>query len=284
MKNLDQKGFALLFVIWVSALIAAVATGLVIKVRTNTLVAANIGQSEKAKRIADGVTRLLALRLSEQKAFASNGVAFSCDYDGTRVVYLVQDQAGLVDINTAPDYLLIELISRLGGSPASAKLVTDAIFDYRDPDQTAREGGAEPATYAGRNFGPKNAPFESVEELDQIPGLEDAQYRKLIELVTVNSFEAGIDPAVAPPELRRIFDQGAQGDFTGALASFVSRSQKRSFELDVRATLKEGGRYRRKALVFVTGQPDRPFAFMSWQRGGAWEDESSPTTQSCLTQ
>jgi general secretion pathway protein K len=281
--KIDQKGFALLFVIWVSALIAAVATGLVIKVRTNTLVAANIGQSEKAKRVADGVARLLALRLAEQKTIASNGVSLTCDYEGTKVAYLVQDQAGLVDINTAPDYLLIELISRLGGSAATAKQVTDAIFDYRDPDQTAREGGAEPATYNGRNFGPKNAPFESVEELDQIPGLEDAQYRRLIELVTVNSFEAGIDPAAAPPELRRIFDQTPQGDFTGVLASFVSRSQKRSFELDVRATLKDGGRYSRKALVFVTGQPDRPFAFMSWQRGGAWEGTSPPATQSCLT-
>jgi general secretion pathway protein K len=279
----DQKGFALLFVIWVSALIAAIATGLVIKVRTNTLIAANVMQSKKAERIADGVTRMLALRLAEQKSVTSNGVLSTCDYAGTSVAYRIQDQAGLVDINTAPDYLLIELISRLGGSAAAAKRVTDAIFDYRDPDQTAREGGAEPATYNGRTFGPKNAPFESVEELDQIPGLDDAQYRKLIELVTVNSFEAGIDPAAASPDLRRVFDQAPQGDFTGALASFVSRSQKRSFELDVRATLKEGGRYRRKALVFITGQPDRPFAFMSWQRGGEWEGASPPATQSCFT-
>ena len=194
MRTLGEKGYALVFVLWVSALIAVMSAGLVTRVRTNALVASNTNKSSKAEAMADGVVRLLALHLSEGKQFQKNGALDICDYAGARVEFVIQDQAGLIDLNTAPPFLLSELFARLGLDAVASRQLTDAIFDFRDPDQQAQGGGPEPARYEGRNFGPKNAPFETIEELDQIPGIEEQLYRKVIDLVTVNSFEAGIDP------------------------------------------------------------------------------------------
>lgn len=283
MKTLGEKGYALIFVLWVSALIAVVAAGLVTRVRTNALVASNTDRSATTEAMADGVVRLLALRLSERRQFQRNGVPDTCDYDGTHIEFSVQDQAGLIDLNTAPAFLLTELFARLGVNGAASTQLTDAIFDFRDPDQVAQEGGTEPVLYEGRTFGPKNASFETVEELDQIPGIEEKLYRRMIDLVTVNSFEAGIDPDAAPLEFRHLFEQAPSGDFIGMLASFSSRSPKRVFGLDVRATTTNGGRFRRRAVVYLTGQVAHPFSFLEWQRGTDWKGSADQPAKSCFT-
>jgi general secretion pathway protein K len=283
MKNFGQKGYALVFVLWVCALIAMVAAGLVTKVRTNAIVAANIDKSAKAEAVADGVLRLVALRLSEGRQFQKNGAVDSCDYDGVLVEFVVQDQAGLIDLNTAPGFLLTELFARLGENTTAAALLTDAIFDFRDADQIAQDGGAEPQLYSNQKYGPKNAPFETVEELDQIPGINEELYRRMIELVTVNSFEAGIDPDMAPAELRQLFEQPPRGEFVGMLSSFGSRSQKRAFGIDVRVTFENGGRFRRKALVYMTGQPAHSFKVLEWKRGTDWMNVADQPAKSCFT-
>jgi type II secretory pathway component PulK len=282
MKSVREKGYALVFVLWVSALIAVVAAGLVTRVRTNALVVSNTGKSATTEAMADGVVRLLALRLSEGRQFQRNGVPDTCDYEGTRFEFIVQDQAGLIDLNTAPAFLLTELFARLGVNVAVSTQLTDAIIDFRDVDQVSQNGGTEAVIYEGRKFGPKNAPFETVEELDQIPGIGDELYYRMIALVTVNSFEAGIDPDAAPLEFRRLFEQSSRGDFIGMLAGFSSRSPKRVFGLDVRAASPNGGRFRRRAVVYLTGQVARPFSFLEWQRGTDWKDNIGQPAKSCF--
>lgn len=283
MQRRSERGFALIFVLWVTALIAMVAAGLVTKVRTSALVSSNMDRSSRAEAVADGITRLLALRLSEGRNLSRDGTPGVCDYDGTRVEYAVQDQAGLIDINTAPDFLLAELFARLGRDANSARRLAEDIFDFRDADQTARRGGSEPQRYGGAGFGPKNAPFEAVEELDQVPGMVALQQDSLADLVTVNSFEAGIDPDAAPAALRTLFEQPPSGEFNGMLAAFVSRSQKRAFGLDVRVTMDDGGRFRRRSLAYMTRDPEQPFRFLEWQRGRDWTESRQQAIASCFT-
>ncbi len=283
MTNRGQKGYALVFVLWVSALIAVVASGLVTRVRTNALVASNIDKSVTAAAIADGVTRLLAQRLSEGREFKSDGTADTCEYEGARVYFAVQDQAGLVDLNTAPAFLLTEFFARFGENPEASRRLADAVIDFRDVDQISQDGGPEPARYDGRTFGPKNAPFETIEEMDQIPGIEVQRYRLMTEFMTVNSFEAGIDPEAAPAELRRLFEQTQKGDFIGMLSEFSSLSAKRAYGVDVRVTAANGGRFRRRAVVYLTGQPARPFSVLEWRRGADWTETTYLPTKSCFT-
>ena len=79
----------------------------------------------------------------------------------------------------------------------------DAIADFRDKDDLERLNGAEDSAYsaAGRDYGPKNARFETVDELRRVLGVTPDIYRPLAPLVTVHSGRRGINPVTAPHAL-----------------------------------------------------------------------------------
>jgi general secretion pathway protein K len=176
-----------------------------------------------------------------------------------------------------------ELFAKLGASNQESRDLALALGDYRDVDQQDSKGGAEPTRYADVGFGPKDGPFQAIEELDQLPGLKEEIYRAAKPLVTVHSLQPGIDPATAPAALRELFDQPAIGPFTGFLASYTGARQSKTFSIDVTARLKNGGLFRRLALVVMIRQPDRPFSFLSWQVPDAQPKPDNPATmQSCV--
>ncbi len=283
-QHRHQRGFVLVAVIWLAGLIAAITTGFVVKVRVDALTASNIVRNTQAELIADGMARLAAWRLATV-AQPTNTTQTVCMWrKGLTVDVRVQDHAGLADINILPPEFFAELLRGLGADDRKAKEISEAILDFRDGDNVAQSGGIEPKTYPERNFGPKNAPYEAIEELDQLPGMDENLYRSVLPLVTVNSSQPGIDPASAPLALRKAFNQSASGAFTGSLANFVGASQGRTFGLDVRVTADNGARYRRLATAIILRQPERPFAFLTWQRGGEWmEDKTTAlTATSCF--
>jgi type II secretory pathway component PulK len=275
-QHRHERGFVLVAVIWLAGLIAAITTGFAVKVRVDALTASNIVRNTQAELIADGMVRLTAWRLAtlaEPTTYADQ----SCMWrKGVTVDIRLQDQAGLADINVLPPTFFAELLRGLGANDRKAKDISEAMLDFRDGDSEAQSGGREPQTYPERSFGPKNAPYQAVEELDQLPGMDEKLYRAILPLVTVHSSQPSIDPKSAPAALRIAFNQSASGDFTGSLINYVGASQGRTFGLDVRVTADNGARYRRRATAIILRQPERPFAFLTWQRGGEWTEKAAP--------
>ncbi len=58
--------------------------------------------------------------------------------------------------------------------------MSDSIVDFRDPDNFVRPHGAEVAEYrtASLSWGPKNAPFDGTEELQQVLGMTNEIYER----------------------------------------------------------------------------------------------------------
>jgi general secretion pathway protein K len=73
---------------------------------------------------------------------------------------------------------LSALFETLGLGHEKAQSLADAIVDFRDPDNLIRLQGAEKSQYqaAGLAWGPKNGPFEDVEEVQQVFGMTHAIY------------------------------------------------------------------------------------------------------------
>jgi general secretion pathway protein K len=258
-------------VIWLAGLIAAITTGFAIKVRLNTIEASQLQQSVEAEFLADGMARYVAWRIAAQDELPSNGKPQSCAWEKSAIVsYRVQDQSGLADLNSLPGEVYHDIFVGLGASAELSKKLTQELLDYRDADSQSGDIGFEPERYAGRAFGPKNSPFQTVEELDQLPSMTDAIYRPMKSLVTVYSLQPGIDPATAPAGLRKVLNQPAEGGFTGAMAGFAGATEGKTFGIDVSVSTKSGGRFRRKMIVVVLRQPDRPYAVMTWQQGDEW--------------
>ena len=273
-----DEGFVLISVIWIAGLLAVVAMAFAITVRSQTLAGSNVIYNTRAESVADGMALVTALRLASPANVNEppklNGEPAHCQWsDDIAVAISIQDQGGLVDLNTASPDLLLALMRGLGADDVKSAEIVGALQDFRDPDSKSASGGIEPAMFPGKAYGPKNAPLAIPEEIDQVPELDDALFHKLMPFVTVTSQQSGIDLSTSPQKLL---------DLLGSRESsvrFASPSPAKTFSIDVTAELKNGSRYRRQALVSLLRQPDRPFAILAWRRGGdAGETPLLPTS------
>lgn len=81
-------------------------------------------------------------------------------------VFALMDECSKLNLNTATAEMLANL-------PRMTPELAAAIIDWRDADGTVTTGGAEDETYQRRTpaYRCKNAPFESVEELQLVAGM-----------------------------------------------------------------------------------------------------------------
>ncbi len=279
----NDDGFVLIAVIWIAGLLAVISTAFVLSVRSHTLMARNSVFNAKAEHVANGMTKYLALKLSTEifdaKLNRSGATAYCQWSPELSVAWRIQDNGGLVDINTASPQLLAALFEGLGVKKGQS---TANIVDFRDPDSVTLAGGAEPKTYDGKTYGPKNAPFVSAAELDQLPELDKDILKKLLPIVTTQSQQQGFDPRVAPEQLLKLL--GASGPDDPVLNAYIAPSAQKVFEIDVLVESKQKARFFRKANIALQLQPDRPFSILSWERAqsaGEW-DFPSGVQQACI--
>lgn len=270
-----EDGFVLVSVIWIAGLLAVVATAFAITTRSHTLAGSNAIHNTRAEYVANGMALATALKLAgasdARSIFQLNGANTFCKWSNDISVSIsVQDQGGLVDLNTASPKLLEALLRGVGASEIEAGKIVEALQDFRDPDSISSSGGSESVLFPGKSYGPKNGPLTVREEIDQVPELKDEFFDKLIALLTVHSQQPGIDFSVAPPALLDLL--GHTGSTNDALVRFASPSPGKIFLIGATAVLKNGSRYHRQALISVLRQPDRPFAILAWQRGGNAEE------------
>jgi general secretion pathway protein K len=277
-----EDGFVLVAVIWLAGLLAIMATGFMITVRSHTLSARNVVFNSKAEYLADGMVMLTALQLTDQSASSKKsfaGETYFCRWEGNaEVAVRIQDQAGLVDLNTASPQLITAMLSGLNASSSEARNLAAEFQDYRDADNQGADGGLELTTYDRKSFGPKNAPFAVVEEVDQLPHVTDEMTAQLIPLVTVHSQQTGFDPTRAPQPLIDLL--GAKDRQDAELTNFSSSTPSKIFGIDVLVKSKQNSAFYRKAIVELILQPDRPFVILDWQRGRNADGWKFPTRTS----
>jgi general secretion pathway protein K len=273
-----DHGFILVSVLWLLALMTLVTTVLLTAVRVEVRAAGQSVRLAEAEALADGVTRLVTLRLSDRPTgFARDGTPMLCRNDHAAAVAIsVTDVAGLVDLNAASPDLLEWLLRGLGVAPERAASLAAAIVDFRDEDDIPSVNGAESAAYraAGLAHGPKNAPFETVTEVDQVLGMDLALLGRLRAVTTVYSRQPGIDAAMAP---REVLAAAAVASGSGADAAaagpnaraaipsqFSIASRARAYRVIVTVQLPDGGRYAREAVVESDRRAPLGFSTREW--------------------
>ncbi|GAB3114793.1 hypothetical protein GCM10027217_46330 [Pseudomaricurvus hydrocarbonicus] len=200
------QGVALVGVLWTMTLLAVIASGLTMVGRSDTRLAADQIQSRQALYVAEGGLQLALLNLLNRDAnvrWLADGGVHQLNLANATVELWVQDEMGKVNLNSAPYELLVKLFTGAGVIDAKASALADAILDWRDADDLRRLNGAEEQEYlnAGIGYSVRNAPFESVEELRQVLGIEPDIYDALEPLLTVGTRRSGINPEVAPVEV-----------------------------------------------------------------------------------
>jgi general secretion pathway protein K len=116
----------------------------------------------------------------------------------------VKSEAGRVDLNGSHPKLLAALYVMAGGRAMAPPAFAARILDWRDRDDKPRPGGgAEAEEYRafGLDYGPRNAPFQSVADLRFLPGMTEEEASLLEPYITVFNPDGLLDPASAPPNV-----------------------------------------------------------------------------------
>ncbi len=229
----------------------------------------------------------------------TDGTVYAWPFGGGRVSVSIHDEDGKIDLNTAAVELLWGLFLSVGLDEDASAALVDAIADFRDGDGLHRLDGAEDRDYAdaGLPYGAKDAPFEAVEELQQVLGMTRATYARVAPALTVHSGRRGIDPRVAPREvlaaLRGIGSEEAESflaareegeteNLPGA-QDHETASRERMFTIRAEAEAESGAVFVREAVVELIGarhelltSSKELFRFLSWKQGSlaaAYEPE-----------
>lgn len=264
----NERGIALLAVVWVIALLATIAASLSFETRTEARLAHNVVDEAVARAAADaGIYRAVldlvqarpGQKLGEAR-FRPDGTVYEWGFGDSRVYISVQDESGKVNLNHASEGLLVALFSA-SVDQESAAVLADAIADYRDSDDLRRTQGAERNDYetAGLAWAPKNAPFEAVEELRQVLGITPDLYNRVEPSVTVYSFGSAINQDVASEQLTETFRQAG-------IDSFVNTPGP-AYSIRAEARRESGAVFVRGAVVQLVRELNDPVRFLVWRQG-----------------
>jgi general secretion pathway protein K len=199
----SQRGVALLVVMWACTLLAILLGGYAALAHTEGVQAGYQFQQTRAHYAAEaGLMRAIyALQAPNiNDRWVADGRMYPFVYDGAKVGVSVISESGKVDLNAATPDILTNLFRNAGVDPQHAAAIAQAVVDWRSfpmtPQQTAQRAAAY--TAAGRDYGPRNGPFASVEELQMVLGMNPQIYEAIAPYVTIWSGRASPDPNTAP--------------------------------------------------------------------------------------
>lgn len=264
-----EAGFVLPSVVAILVVIAAAAALATQQLQTQTKIATARLDQLRLQGLVDGATRFVAMSLINERArrmpglaLPEDGRAVTCPLPGGVMLSLsVQDQGGLIDLNTSPRPLLEEAFRALGLSDSDSPIIAAEIVDDRDPDDTPEPGGgAEAAQYQARglSYGPRNAPFGSIDELDRLPSMTPRIAAALRPAVTVWNASGGLDPSLNP-----LLSAGG-GTKSDGLQAYARPSLRQFYEVLVVAQTATGTRSGRDAVLSVDGR-STGFGLIAWK-------------------
>ncbi|MCC6194308.1 MAG: general secretion pathway protein GspK [Burkholderiales bacterium] len=286
-----QRGIALIVVLWLTIMLAVIASGFAFSMRSEALSARNSLSLAKARHAANGAVERVAFELSRPRMASSwlaDGQAHTWQ-DGDLAIYAVAvDESARIDLNAAPEALLRGLLENVGGAdPEASRRIADAIADWRDPDDLKRPNGAEEADYraAGQKYKPANAPFETVSELARVLGVTPALYARIADSLTVQSRQPGINAQLAPRDVLLALP-GATPEMVDTYLAQREEARKQKLPVApfpaasnfaagavpvwrIRAivTAPDGVTFVRDAVLRPSGDARRPLLVLGWQEG-----------------
>ncbi|HCO60495.1 MAG TPA: hypothetical protein DIT58_09920 [Porticoccaceae bacterium] len=197
------RGFVLVMVLWLIALLTIIALGLSYNTRQSVRGVGALVGATQARYLAHGGVQLALMNLLGERPehrLLGDGEQLAVQLPNGSVNIAVFDESGKVGINTASPELLSRLFEAFDMEERLADALADAVVDYRDPDDLVSLNGAEDDQYlaAGLPWEAKDSDFTRIEELQRVYGMPAWLYENILPYVTIHNIDRGINPEVAP--------------------------------------------------------------------------------------
>ncbi len=206
-----QQGFALVLVLWVLSLLTIMAGSFALSMRRESAIITGIKNNAQAMAVAESgiaIAEMMLLNPDKLKRWHPDGSVYQIDYAasnhiGAKVRLQLFAEMGKIDINAANQKLLEALMQHAPINPEAsnhdtaeehATKLVNAIMDWRDENDDVHLNGAEKKQYqdAGLHYQPRNKPFQTVEELQLVLGMDSTTFAWLEPLVTVYSGQQNV--------------------------------------------------------------------------------------------
>jgi general secretion pathway protein K len=229
----DERGVALLLVLWVTVLLAVIAAGFAASARVGGATTLTAKEETTARALAvAGFEHALPELFGEwdvntlmedgQVGFLRLAGGAVADQNGTGAApraprregtlpggtfhYRVVDAERKINLNTASRERIVQVLDAVGVLiGADRDVVADSILDWIDEDSLHRVSGAEDDDY--RRLSPpyraKNGPLDTLEELRLVRGVTPELFDALVPLLTVAG-RGGINLNTASPTVLQI--------------------------------------------------------------------------------
>lgn len=193
-----RSGFALLGALFFFLLVAAFLTWMTTKSRVQLNQAEYMKQKAQLVVLASNIDEVLVYSLMTNPNGAAglpiNGKVIGCQMAGDWVSFSIQDHRGLVDLNTADLPMLEAALMAIGQTKEDAVQAAAQIIAFRGIDLLPHD--EKPLS---GNL--KHAPFESVSELTDLPGLDHIDASQFYRVFTVARHSSQLQDTALPDVL-----------------------------------------------------------------------------------
>jgi general secretion pathway protein K len=204
-----QKGLALVLVLWVLSLLTIMAGSFALSMRREASIVAGIRNNARAMAVAESgiaMAEMMLLNPDPNKRWRADGSIYQIISADAKVRVRLLSETGKIDINKADQTLLQGLMTQ---APVDAELQTrlvNAILDWRDKDDLVHINGAEKKEYqdAGLSYQPGNKPFQTIEELQLVLGMNESVFEWIEALITVYSGQPQVSVELATKEVLQV--------------------------------------------------------------------------------
>lgn len=285
-----SRGVALVLVLWLLVLLIALAGTFVTIARTEYRQGVYARGSVQARYAAQAAIELAVARMLDPDLAARlvpDGRVYRFALGPAQVALTVSDETGRFDLNATDPAALAQLFQALGEPEERALALAAAIVDWRDPDDLLQVNGAEDPQYAdaGLPYGAHDSPFETVEELQQVLGMDYDTFLKVQPYVTVYSGSAPRPDMASAPVLQALGgDPGPIQQFLADRAAwvpgrseppllpggaFIAATGSGMYSISALASAADGSRARLTETVRVgfAGQGGQAYVLLSRREG-----------------
>jgi general secretion pathway protein K len=272
----SERGSIAILALWGVTLIFMLLAPVAFATRGELQITRNALAESRARLAAEAGTQLGLARLLRRHDGTFDGTPQPWQLGTTRVAIAVTDEAGKIDINVAPLELLVGLLTGAGATREAAELIACNVLDRRgDIGPGCPEGDTRPAAQR----------ISVIEQLAEVPGIDERLYGRVADSITVATGAAAIDPRVAPrgvlmaipgatdamvddflrtrASLRDL--SGGAGLVPAAAAAFIVPSPNRDFTIAATATTTEGARYRAELQIRLTEGIGQAYQVVAWR-------------------
>ncbi|CAN7216636.1 type II secretion system protein GspK [Pseudoxanthomonas sp. LjRoot168] len=278
-----MHGAALLLVLWLVALLTALVGAYALTARMEALQGRVGSRGAIAQEVARAGIEYALVRVADRNPethWQPNGRPYAWTFDGQQVQVRIVDETGKVDLNQADVPLLSRLMQALGEPADASDALAAAIVDWRDADNlTQPVGGAEDSDYAAaeREYGAKDAPFDTVAEVEQVLGMTPDLYARLAPFLTLYSGRAQPDATYAPgPVLQAMGVDAAawlaQRNATGVTGGpQLVGAGSGTYSIQSRARLADGREASVRTVVRAGASPvpGSAYTLLRWEEGAS---------------